>query len=135
MKIGIYSPYLSTFGGGERYVLTLAEHLSFKNDVSIFWDKDITDQALERLAINIKNVAFVNNIFSKKIFNVKVKLAEIYRFSKKNYLSFHASIPTNTKLTTGTKPINNPHQPGLPRASAIFHQRKQARAVITRPPR
>jgi|SRR3989344_4974069 len=71
MKIGIYSPYLSTFGGGERYVLTLAEHLSFKNDVSIFWDKDITDQALERLAINIKNVAFVNNIFSKKHFLLK----------------------------------------------------------------
>src|SRR3989344_4605529 len=31
MKVSIYSPYLDTFGGGEKYILTIAEILS-KND-------------------------------------------------------------------------------------------------------
>lgn len=38
MKIGIYSPYLDTFGGGERYVLSIAETLSDKNTVQILVD-------------------------------------------------------------------------------------------------
>lgn len=38
MKIGIYTPYLDSFGGGERYVLTIAEILSDKNNVDLFLD-------------------------------------------------------------------------------------------------
>lgn len=35
MKVAVYSPYLDTFGGGERYMLTLAEVLSSQNDVEL----------------------------------------------------------------------------------------------------
>lgn len=39
MKIGIYTPYLDSFGGGERYVLTFAEVLSSDHQVDLFLDK------------------------------------------------------------------------------------------------
>lgn len=39
MKIGIYTPYLDSFGGGERYVLTVAEILSSEHDVDLLLDK------------------------------------------------------------------------------------------------
>lgn len=38
MKIGIYTPYLDSFGGGERYVLTVAETLSQEHEVELFLD-------------------------------------------------------------------------------------------------
>ncbi|NMC36440.1 glycosyltransferase family 4 protein [Candidatus Beckwithbacteria bacterium] len=38
MKIGIYSPYLDTLGGGERYILTFAEFCLQHNwKVELFW--------------------------------------------------------------------------------------------------
>lgn len=37
-KIGIYTPYLDSFGGGERYMLTIAEHLSSKERVDLLLD-------------------------------------------------------------------------------------------------
>lgn len=38
MKIGLYSPYLDSFGGGERYILTAAEVLSKEHGVDLFLD-------------------------------------------------------------------------------------------------
>ncbi|KKP94015.1 MAG: Glycosyl transferase [Parcubacteria group bacterium GW2011_GWA1_36_12] len=67
MKIGFYSPYLDTFGGGERYILTLASHLSKNNQVDVFWD-DVTIKApLARfLRIDLTKIDFEKNIFNKK---------------------------------------------------------------------
>lgn len=39
MKIGIYTPYLDSFGGGERYVLTIAEILSQTHTVDLLLDE------------------------------------------------------------------------------------------------
>ncbi len=54
MKIGIYSPYLDTFGGGERYILTIAQILSGKSKVYLFLDKHLSSlnpgQMLENLS-------------------------------------------------------------------------------------
>ena len=36
MKIGLYSPYISVFGGGERYLLTIAVLLSKNNQVDLY---------------------------------------------------------------------------------------------------
>ena len=44
MKIGIYTPYLDSFGGGERYMLTIAEILSSDNDVDLLLDKNLANQ-------------------------------------------------------------------------------------------
>lgn len=38
MRVGIYSPYLDSFGGGERYVLTAAQVLSGSHQVDLLLD-------------------------------------------------------------------------------------------------
>lgn len=39
MRVGIYTPYLDSFGGGERYMLSIAEILSKDHKVDLFLDK------------------------------------------------------------------------------------------------
>lgn len=51
MKIAIYSPYLDTAGGGEKYMLTIAEALSKKEDVDILIDQHLVSVGVD----NIKN--------------------------------------------------------------------------------
>jgi glycosyltransferase involved in cell wall biosynthesis len=66
MKIGIYSGYQETLGGGERYIMTIAECLSLKgNQVDVFWDKArFKDQLAKRFSLNLKKVEFVKNVFA-----------------------------------------------------------------------
>lgn len=69
MKIGFWSPYLDTFGGGERYILTLASHLSKKEEVHIFWDDPSIKAPLSRfLKIDLAKSKFVNNIFKENTY-------------------------------------------------------------------
>lgn len=69
MKFGFYSPYLDTFGGGERYMLTLASHLSQNHLVDIFWDDSNIKAPLSRfLKIDLTKTSFTENIFKKKFF-------------------------------------------------------------------
>lgn len=64
MKIGFYSPYLDTFGGGERYTLTLASHWSKAHEVVVFWDeRDIVDKAQRQLNIDLSRVKVTRNVF------------------------------------------------------------------------
>jgi glycosyltransferase involved in cell wall biosynthesis len=102
MKIGIYSPYLNTMGGGERYMLTIASCLQEDNDVSLFWDdKNVKTDAEKRLGISLEKVSVEPNIFSnsnviKKVyqthlFDVMVMLSDgsiPLSFSKRNILHF-----------------------------------------------
>lgn len=68
MKIGIYSPYLDTIGGGERYMLTIAEALSKKNQVEILIDthlqtleiKEILNKASKLLDLDLSGVKLVD---------------------------------------------------------------------------
>lgn len=69
MKFGFYSPYLDTFGGGERYMLTLASYLSQNHMVDIFWDDANIKAPLSRfLKIDLGKVRFRANIFKKSFF-------------------------------------------------------------------
>lgn len=58
MKIGIYSPYLDTLGGGERYILTFAEYCLQRNfKVNLFWkDKEIIKKAEDRFHLKLENI-------------------------------------------------------------------------------
>ncbi len=127
MKFGFYSPYLDTFGGGERYMLTLASHLSQKHNVNIFWDDPTIKAPLARfLKIDLNNTNFSQNIFnlptSKKIFktlgynlifvlsNGSVPLT----LAQKNILHFQVpfkfpklSVTTNLKLKRYTHIVVN----------------------------
>lgn len=69
MKIGIYNPYFGTpLGGGERYILTIAEYLSQKGHwVDLFWHNDnLKKKAFDKLKLNLKAVNQVKNIFLSK---------------------------------------------------------------------
>jgi len=67
MRVGIYDPYFNgPLGGGERYILTVAECLlAGGNQVDIFWNgQDIKKTAAEKLKINLSQARFVRNIFT-----------------------------------------------------------------------
>ena len=67
MKIGFVNPYFDSFGGGERYALTLASHWAKMHDVSIFWDdRTLLRQASLRLGIELSNVEVVPNVFRSR---------------------------------------------------------------------
>lgn len=58
MKIGLYSPYLDSLGGGEKYFFSLAEDLTSLGKVEVFWpEKAILTQARERLGLSLKKIA------------------------------------------------------------------------------
>lgn len=71
MKIGIFTPYLNSLSGGEKYILTAAECLSSRHEVFIFWnprfESEIKKKAFEKLGINLSAVRFVNNIFNRGV--------------------------------------------------------------------
>lgn len=65
MKIGIFDPYLNDLGGGEKYMITLAECLSRDNSVAVFWNrKDDLDKVAERFSLDISKLILKKNIFS-----------------------------------------------------------------------
>lgn len=67
MKVVIYSPYLDTFGGGERYMMTIAEALISSNTVDVLLDKHLskfsinylTKELSERFGLNLEKVNFI----------------------------------------------------------------------------
>lgn len=68
MKIGIFNPYFDDLGGGEKYMMTIAQCLSKKHDVNVFWDKEEDKKEfLDRFKIDLSNVHFVKNIFSPNV--------------------------------------------------------------------
>jgi glycosyltransferase involved in cell wall biosynthesis len=92
MKIGIYSPYLDTLTGGEKYIFTAASCLSSQHTVSIFWDNPfILKKASEKFNINLDNVKVVDNIFSKNVPFLK-RFLQTLKYDRILYLS-DGSIP------------------------------------------
>lgn len=74
MKIGIYTPYLDTAGGGEKYMLTIAEILSQKAEVDVLLDNHLasvwSDQIKERVrllhGLDLSKVNFIKAPIGKK---------------------------------------------------------------------
>ncbi len=67
MRIGIFDPYLDDLGGGEKYMMTIAEILSEKHEVDVFWDnKSDLDGLLKRFSLDLSKVKITPNIFSPK---------------------------------------------------------------------
>lgn len=71
MKVALYSPYLDSFGGGERYILTIAETLSDTCSVDLLFDKHLFSLGAERLK---KDLA---KRFNLDLFKVNTILAPI----------------------------------------------------------
>ncbi len=120
MKVAIYSPYLDTFGGGERYIATIAEVFSKKASVEILLDEHLLSfggqflkKSLEdRFGLNLSNVDFIkapvgegSNFFHRIMFLKRYDLlfyltdgSIFYPTSKKNIL--HIQIPLRGQATT-----------------------------------
>lgn len=47
MKVAVYSPYLDTIGGGEKYILTIAKILSNESQVDVLLDEHLRDLGVE----------------------------------------------------------------------------------------
>ena len=68
MRIGIYDPYLDELGGGEKYMMTIAECLAKQQKVSVFWDAvDDINAIKKRFSLSLEDVSVVKNIFSPKV--------------------------------------------------------------------
>jgi glycosyltransferase involved in cell wall biosynthesis len=80
MKIGIYTPYLDTLGGGERYVMSAAECLASNGDeVDVFWDDPkLKKQIGQRFSLNLAKVNFIKDSFSGQGLMAKKKLLGNY---------------------------------------------------------
>lgn len=109
MKIGIYTPYLDSFGGGERYMLTIAETLSKSHGVDLLLDehqlslepeKLVADLG-ERLGLDLKKVnlkkaplqriSFLARLFFWKTYDVLFYLTDgsiFYSTAKKSIIHF-----------------------------------------------
>ena len=93
MKIGIYNPYFNSFGGGERYVLTLAEYWSTLHDVSVLWDDPaILSQSEERFHVNLSKVKVIPNFFKSRNLFTKIIMSRQYDLL---FILSDGSIPTS----------------------------------------
>lgn len=115
MRVGIYTPYLDTLGGGERYILSIAEVLSKEYTVDILIDsylatfklEEIKAKIKQRLDLDLANCQFVSSplgegsnflargIFLKK-YDLLIALTDgsiFYSTAKKSYLHLQSPIP------------------------------------------
>lgn len=68
MKVGIYDPYLDDTGGGEKYMLTIAQVLAERHKVSVFWDRpEDLERAQQRFGLSLEQVKTAKNIFSPHV--------------------------------------------------------------------
>lgn len=83
MKVAIYSPYLDTAGGGEKYMLSIAEALSKDHQVDVLIDKKLFLMGIDGIinknktmhGLNLSNVNFIfapigigSNFFRRSFF-------------------------------------------------------------------
>lgn len=54
MKVAIYSPYLDTLGGGERYMMTIAQILSEGYSVDVLLDSHLASFNIDKLKKNLE---------------------------------------------------------------------------------
>ncbi|MBI2596206.1 glycosyltransferase family 4 protein [Candidatus Daviesbacteria bacterium] len=92
MKIAIYSPYLDTAGGGEKYILTVAETLSEKARVDILLDKHLQlvgpDSIIEKNKI-LHNIDFSGiNFINAPIGSLWSFFERIFFFKKYDFLFY-----------------------------------------------
>lgn len=105
MKAAIYSPYLDTFGGGEKYMATIAEILSGNLDTDILLDahllsfgkEELKETLQKRFDLNLSKVNFVNAPLGRES-----NFFERYFFLKKYQILFYLTdgsifFPTSKK--------------------------------------
>ena len=116
MKVAILDPYLDTLGGGERYLLSIAEYYSKNHAVDIFWpDQSLRTKIKQRFQMSISQVQFREyplnaidrySLFSQyDLFFYATDGSLFYSPAKKSILLIQspAHIPNGGKLFTKIK--------------------------------
>ncbi len=68
--------------GGEKYILTAANCLAYKNNTTIFWDEtNISDIARKKLHIDLAKISIKKNIFSPKVSLIS-RLSETRKYDR-----------------------------------------------------
>lgn len=137
MRIGIYSPYLDTAGGGEKYILTIAEVLSADYQVEVFLDSNLEKVGAETIKVktaklhglDLSKVVFIKAPFNKgdffrrlsflKNYDVLFFLTDgsiFYSTVKKSYIHFQVPFENKNqgiwqkiKLSSWTRAVYNSH--------------------------
>lgn len=94
MKIAIYSPYLDTAGGGEKYMLTIAEILSNNYQVYVLLDNHLKELGIENIKekitklhdLDLSKIIFLDAPFGKGSSFIK-RLFFLRRFDALFYLT------------------------------------------------
>lgn len=82
-KIAFFSPYLDILGGGERFILTMAEYLSEREKVVLFWNNpDLIENVKNKLGIDLSRVDLV-----KIPFNCLERFFKLYKFDSFVYMT------------------------------------------------
>lgn len=93
MKAAIYNPYLDTFGGGERYTMTVASILRDAGyEVAVEWEnKSIKEQLENRFGIDLEDIEFIKDIERGENYDICFWLSDgsipLLR-ARKNFLHF-----------------------------------------------
>jgi glycosyltransferase involved in cell wall biosynthesis len=87
VRIGIFDPYLDDLGGGEKYMMTIAQCLSENHKVDVFWDNINDFKGLnQRFPLDLSKVKLIPNIFSPRVSTVK-RLIETKKYDVIIFLS------------------------------------------------
>jgi len=91
MRAALFTPYLDTLGGGERYMMTIAECLKRKGClVNVFWkDKKIKEKIENRFKLDLSEINFCSNNF--EIFTDKQNLLKKFKILRKYNIFFYLS--------------------------------------------
>lgn len=109
MKSLIYSPYLDAMGGGERYILTIAEYLASHGTTHILWDDtSIVPTLAERFHLDLQYAStlptthlhkhWLSRMMQKREYDVLVYLSDgsfPFGFAKTNIM--HLQMPFDLK--------------------------------------
>lgn len=103
MKIGIYSPYFDIFGGGERYILTVAEFFQNRGDtVTIFSPRKIDTSFLGIALDKVRFASWPTDIIGTAAYDLIFFLSDgsiPTLLSKKNILHFQTPFKYSNQKT------------------------------------
>lgn len=79
MKIALFDPYLDALGGGEKYLLTIAEYFSANHEVHLFWDNQNIKTKIHNWGnLNLEKIKIVPNIFIHHSWISKYRILKTY---------------------------------------------------------
>jgi hypothetical protein len=130
LKIGLYSPYWSTLGGGEKYMLDIAR--CFPNEEIIIFgaDDDFRIKAKERFNFSHQQVSFVKDIKNDngKLIKEKFKKLDIFFYQCDGSLFF----PTAKKnILLIQSPVHSPNGSLKNKIKLRFWQKIVCNSVFT----